>query len=283
MKSAKTASRIFFTGVAVMLITGARTAFAQLVLQGTNTVDLGVISRFDKRSVEYRFRNPGEKPVKVVKLAATCSCISADKNCETVGSGEELLVTVRLDPRTVHGSFKRVVWMITDDCSADNKVALAVTGEVRPLFTGLPASPVAIHPVGSEHAVTNDFELTCIYTNFVPAESGKYTSSLMDIDATLTRTGITNYHLRTVVVLKTDNRGIGILRLPVAAPIDVSPLRLSFRTVGRRGASPAVSGSTDTPSRKRRRPSFKGRGGRTFFLPPPRGADPHESDEKQRE
>ena len=82
------------------------------MLQGTNTVDLGAISSYEKKTVEYLFKNRGENTIKVVKLVATCSCLSAEKDRDIIKPGEKLLVKVHLDPKTVHDKFKRIVWLI---------------------------------------------------------------------------------------------------------------------------------------------------------------------------
>jgi hypothetical protein len=48
--------KIICIGLLSVLIC-VRVASAKLVLQGTNTVDVGLISQYDKRKVEFLFRN----------------------------------------------------------------------------------------------------------------------------------------------------------------------------------------------------------------------------------
>ena len=137
----------------------------KLVLLGTGIDQaLGKIKSYETQSVCFRFKNNGNVPAEIRNLISTCACISGSVDKKLIQPQEEAVITVVLDPATVTGGFKRVLWVDTND-PAWPRIGLTVSGEVFPLFAGLPkAGP---QPIILEEGVTwtNRFTFTQTETN----------------------------------------------------------------------------------------------------------------------
>lgn len=142
------------------LFAGKRPRF---VLVGSGTNDLGKITFDEKKTVFLRLKNEGDAPGEIRALIPTCSCISGTVDKKRVGPQEATDLRVVLDASKVHGVFKRLLWVETND-PVSPRLPVSLCGEVSPLFHGLPTSPQQ-QLLSLGETWTNRFTLTPAETN----------------------------------------------------------------------------------------------------------------------
>ena len=207
-------------------VTGAVT---NVVLVGKDNTALGTINGYGKQTVSYRFKNTGEAPGEILSFVPSCACISASADTMRLQPQEESVVTVTLDASMVHGSFKRTVWVVTNDPKKP-RTSLILTGETRPLFLGRPTSPQRV--ILAEGATwTNRFTLTQAETNlFVGAPSIKIEGDKLTAAATLTTNtqGKITFEVTLVVTALAPGGHQMYLALPIHGRPDLSPLKVTY-------------------------------------------------------
>ena len=63
----------------------------------------------------YRFKNVGDKEVKIVRLVSTCSCASATCSVKSVAPGASAEISVKYYPKGHPGRFERKVFVYTQE------------------------------------------------------------------------------------------------------------------------------------------------------------------------
>ena len=200
-----------------------------IALVGKDTTELGTINGYGKQTVSYRFKNTGEAPGEILSFVPSCACISASADKMRLPPQEEAVVTVTLDASMVHGSFKRNVWVVTNDPKKP-RTALILRGEARPLFLGRPASPQRV-VLAEGAAWTNRFTLTQAETNlFVGTPSIKIEGDKLTAAATLTTNtqGKASFEVTLVVTALAPGGHQMYLTLPIHGRPDVSPMKLTY-------------------------------------------------------
>jgi hypothetical protein len=88
----------------------------------------------------------------------------ADKT--EIATNDEATITFELNAARLGGTFKRDLWVETDDprCA---RILLSVTGTVKPFFSGLPLMPANLVADGKSGVWTNRYTLTPSGTNLL--------------------------------------------------------------------------------------------------------------------
>ena len=133
-------------------------AHGALELTSTNTVDVGAIYNYSKSDHTFEIVNKGNEDILIKDLVSTCPCIFGTKDKDVIKPGETYSLKLHFNPRSVHGKFARGVWLITND-PVNPKILFKVTGEVLPLFTGVPTEPIVLQSENEGGAFTNKFTL----------------------------------------------------------------------------------------------------------------------------
>ncbi|MEI7898708.1 MAG: DUF1573 domain-containing protein [bacterium] len=237
----------FFFGVTLMTClhsacaqNAPETEQPQLKLLDTPSVSLGQIDNFEVKCVPFHFTNTSVKPVTLLSLNPSCSCVRGVADKMQTPPGEEMVVTLIFNPETVHGSFERTLWVNFDD-PAQRIVRLNVYGEVLPLFTGLPTEPIALQSQDTHVVWTNRFTLVSRRAEFRLGTPQIETNSNLQTGATLVTNASDNasYDLTLIVAPLALGRHATSVTLPVEGGRPVSPVRIDFRV--RAGQALAVS------------------------------------------
>jgi len=202
-------------------------------LIGTNTVQLGKVSGFDIKHVPFVFTNAGQTQVRLTSLRPTCSCVRGESDKSVIPPGGTVVVTLHFTPYNIHGSFQRGLWVSFSGASL-RRVHLAVNGEVRPLFEGLPSVPISFQSAEMSAVWTNRYVLT-------PTEAGirldspkvgsngnvRVEAALAAVPTTNT-SGTASYALSLVVAPLAIGRHKTQVTLPVAGRPDMPAITLDI-------------------------------------------------------
>ncbi len=210
-------------------------------LVGTNTVALGPISCYEFKLVKFMFRNPGDAPVEILKVTSTCPCVRGYPEKLVLQPKEEAPITLELNPTVVHGEFKRIVWVDTSD-PKQQRIRLAITGVVQPLFTGLPESPVVFRAAAYGVTFTNRFTVTATETNlFLSTAPIACTNESLRVAGSLVPNATEKgaFDVTLIVTPLTIGRRSITVEIPVLGRPNLPPLRLSLQ--GRIGTELGLS------------------------------------------
>lgn len=78
--------------------------------------DFGTISRLDRQTAEFKFRNTGNTPFMVTHVATSCDCMSVSYPQQPVMPDEEGVITVVYDPHNDKGPFVNNVKIYNSNC-----------------------------------------------------------------------------------------------------------------------------------------------------------------------
>ena len=201
-----------------------------IVPVGSDTQEMGKIPSYGKKLVRFRCKNTGDAAGQILRFVPTCSCITASADKMRLEPQEEAVISVALDASLVQGTFKRVLWVETDNLSPQ-RFSLSLRGEVLPLFLGLPQSPQQI--VLAEGATwTNRMTLTGATTNHLFLGTPIISTDTNKLRATatlVTHTQATNaFDITLAVTALAPGRCPLTLGFPVEGQPKLRPVKLSF-------------------------------------------------------
>lgn len=211
----------------------AEDAPSPMQLIGTNTVQLGKVSGLDIKHVTFVFTNAGPTQVRLTSLRPTCSCVRGESDKSVIPPGGTVVVTFHFTPYNIHGSFQRGLWVSFSGTTL-KRFHLAVSGEVLPLFEGLPSEPISLQSAEMGVVWTNRYVVT-------PTESGirldtpkvgidenvRVEACLAAVPATNTA-GAASYELTLVVRPLTVGRHKTQVTLPVTGRPDLPAITLDL-------------------------------------------------------
>ncbi|HHL39002.1 MAG TPA: DUF1573 domain-containing protein [Deltaproteobacteria bacterium] len=93
------------------------------------TVELGRSQPGVKPTGSFTIGNTGSARLNIIELKPSCGCTVAEPETKTIAPGEEVEVTVTIDPRGKAGGYRKTVTVRTDD-PEEPVVEVVVTGEV---------------------------------------------------------------------------------------------------------------------------------------------------------
>jgi len=199
---------------------------AALEMVSTNSVDIGRIYSYAGTTNTFHFANTGTTDIAVLDALSTCPCIQAVKKPVILRPGDSYTLETRFSARTVHGPFTRGVWLVTDD-PAQPRTLVKVTGEVLPLFEGVPEQEVVLTSPDASAIFTNDLFFTAATTDFALKEPLPNSMMQKHITASLTREG-DRYHLRTIIRSARHLQNL-FVKLPVEGPLPTDALQIRFK------------------------------------------------------
>jgi hypothetical protein len=223
-------SGVLFLAASILSAAGAEPGKPRFELAGPDTCDLGVIGPFDKQAARFRLKNVGTAPGAVLRLIPTCSCINGTADKTWVQPQEEVEIHLVLDPLTLKGTFKRVLWVDTT-AKKSARFPFTLTGSVRPLFDGLPEHPQQIVlPEGASW--TNRLTRTPTVPAYAlgpPAVEADTNALAADVAVIANAHGQTSaYTLTLTVSPRTSGRHTLVVALPVEGSLPHPPVKLAF-------------------------------------------------------
>jgi len=199
----------------------------------TNLVMLGVINSYEIKKCEIRISNAGESPLNIQDLVPTCNCISGTASQTNLQPKAEGVITLSLNAKLVHDTFKRGVWVVTND-PKNPRILLSVKGEVTPLFEGLPPMPIICRAIDFTVAWTNSFTLTASETNMFLGAPTVRSNNFAQLDVTVkTNTAEKmSYTITTVIKPQDPELHVATVIFPVIGRpgTQPDPVRLQFQT-----------------------------------------------------
>ena len=115
---------------------------SDIEIVGTNTVDLGKVTREAFKLVKFTLRNSSESPVKITGIRSTCPCIRGFPETLDLAPTSEGAITLELNPNLVKGEFKRMAWVLASETPGFKPIPLILTGEVVSPFDGFPTETI---------------------------------------------------------------------------------------------------------------------------------------------
>ena len=202
----------------------------QIRLLGTNVAVLGKVPGYKVKQVSFVFTNTSQTRVRIVSLMPTCSCVRGQADKEAVPPGGTATVNVHFTPSQAQGVFERGLW-VNFSGGDQQRVYLAVAGEVVPLFSGVPSDPVILKSRDLNVVWTNRYTLT-------PSEAGlrldppvvEAQDRLRILASVTTNTvgaGTFSYHVTLVVTPLAFGRHQATVSLPVTRCPQVPPVTLN--------------------------------------------------------
>ena len=201
-----------------------------LELLGTNTISLGRISEFKHQQATFLFTNRSDQTLSVLALRRTCSCINSSIDRKSVPPGGSAVVTMGVDPTSIRGSFTRGLW-VSFPGAAKKRVLLSLTGEVMPLFDGLPSKMIDLRsPFVDNVCWTNRYILTATDPRVRLGTPVVGTNSYMKVEASLVTNASekTSYTLSLVSTPLSRGRAKTQILLPVTGIKDIPDLRIGI-------------------------------------------------------
>lgn len=199
----------------------------------SNTVELGTINSYDTQTIVFRLTNTGEAPLNIQRITPTCNCISGKADKTVFQPKEEGVITLSLDVKLVHGTFKRVVWLDTDDPKTP-RILLTVKGTVQPLFEGLPPMPISYRGLDANVVWTNTLTLTASETNMFLGMPSVQTNEFVKIDVSVKTNAAEKMSYTVTCLVKPIDPDLHntTVSFPVTGKTGsgVGPVRIQFQT-----------------------------------------------------
>jgi len=246
---------IYMLFTSLLIFAFAGNAGASLEMVSTNDINLGEIYNFSVSTNYFNFVNSGKTDISILNAVSTCPCIKAEKVQKVIKPGEKHTVTTFFNPRSVFDKFKRGVWLITND-PAQKRILLTISGEVLPLFQGLPKDQIILQSADTDILFTNKFTITATTTNYFLGEPTN-NNSLIKISSHLEKiNGQPGSQLLTIISqARKAARTRAFINIPVTGPARVDDLKVKFRFIvgARLRASPTkiIVPSLDTTLEKK--------------------------------
>lgn len=207
-----------------------------VALDGPASIALGEVPCFETRHTPFRLKNTGSEPVPIVGLHPTCKCVKGQASSDTIPPGGETVVTLALNAASVHGTFERGLWV---NFQNGRRAFLTVTGNVVPLFTGVPEKATLLKAPDMNVVWTNRLLITSPYANAGLGQAEVLTdpgvSATYSLDTTThvdVVTGSTNRLCTITTLIKplALGRSRAAFFFPVEGYPNQSPVRVSFAT-----------------------------------------------------
>ncbi|MDA3925214.1 MAG: DUF1573 domain-containing protein [Kiritimatiellae bacterium] len=197
----------------------------------TNNINLGKIYNFSASTNCFHFVNSGKTDIAIVNAISTCPCISAEKVQKVIKPGEKHTVKTFFNPCSVFDEFKRSIWLITND-PTQKRILLTVSGEVLPLFEGIPKQGITLQARDTEVSFTNKFTITATTTNYflgTPTNN----NSLIKISSHIEKIkGQLGSKLLTIISqARKATRTTAFVNIPVIGPASVDDIRIKFKFI----------------------------------------------------
>ncbi len=202
---------------------------SRLEVVGSNVVSVGQIYSHLQKSETFRLRNISAEPISIVSLRPTCPCIRANIDKRLIPPGEEASVTLCLNPMSIHGAFKRGLWIETSD-PGQKRFQLNLSGEVIPLFIGQPTEPVSFLAPDVNVVWTSRYTLAASTTGVSLAPPQISTNSNLRIAFTFitNATEKASYTLSLMISPLALGRAKAQIVLPVVGETRIPPIRIDL-------------------------------------------------------
>ena len=198
----------------------------------TNSVEIGTINGYEFKNAVFHIANAGESPLNITNIIPTCNCISGTVNKPILQPKEEGLITLRLDAKLVHDTFKRSVWVESND-PKNPRLLLTVKGTTMPEFMGLPPMPIALRASDATAVWTNSLTLTASETNLFLGTPTIKSNDFANIDVTVITNAAEKMSYTVITVIKPfdSESHITSVTFPVIGRpgTEPGPVRLQFQ------------------------------------------------------
>jgi hypothetical protein len=201
-------------------------ADAALEMVSTNTIDIGQVYNYASSTNTFIFANKGKADIAILDVVSTCPCIQVVKKPQMLRPGETYILETQFNARTVHGRFMRGAWLVTDD-PARPRALVKITGEVLPLFEGIPKQQIVLKASAEATSFTNELIFIATTTNFFLCEPLHNSSTQKSVIATLKRDA--NKYQLTTVIRPDRNMQSALVSLPVEGPVPIDPIQINFK------------------------------------------------------
>lgn len=204
----------------------------KVTIVGSSTNTIGKIPSYITQTVRFRVKNSGEATAQILNLRPTCPCVTATAEKASLQPNEETEIVLKLDPESVHGVFKRGLWVETSD-PVNRRHLLVVQGEVIPLFLNAPEPTQSILFQDAGSVWTNRFTLTASETNlFVGQPKLQFDSTSINTALTIvtnqTPTATSFDVTMVVTALKTGRYFLRLTLLPEGRTEHLRSLSFSY-------------------------------------------------------
>lgn len=229
-------------------------ALADLVLVGTNTIEVGEVKDYAYANAQFTLKNAGDEAVRLERFTSTCPCVKARAEKNELQAGDEVKVVVGiLGSGAQPGPFNHGVWVHGSDGS---RLKLSMTGTIIPLFTGVPQTTEMLVSEKNEKVFTNRYTIAATESGVSLGDAEVNASKNLSIGLTIvTNAGErVSYEVTAVLSVLGDGRLRGFVRFPVLGKdgdeIKEPEINFSLSTGGRLSVAPRrLVAHTGTPLR----------------------------------
>ncbi|MEZ5387944.1 MAG: DUF1573 domain-containing protein [Prosthecobacter sp.] len=210
--------------LSLLLATAVR---AELTL-GVPAIELKPKPEDEEVEAVFKFRNAGDKPVKVLSLESACSCLSAELDKAEYQPGEEGTGTARFKVSTFVGRHEKYVIATTDDPDQE---------EWRIQFILDVPSVVEIKPKTLQWYIGDDpVPKSCLvtFTGEDPTKILKITPTRENVDFAWKELKEGREYLVTVTPKTTNDITLGALKIETNSPIAKYRNQLAFFSISRK-------------------------------------------------
>jgi hypothetical protein len=218
--------------VLTAFITGlSSTAWAYLEPVTTNHVSVGKVYSYYTCTNEFSFVNRGTRDLQNITIVSTCPCINGESNWKSVKPGGELTVKTVFKAHTVHGVFSKIIWVYYEEKGQKTSSMIKLTGEVMPLFKGVPEQDTVLHSQCTNTIFTNSFTIVATTSDFELAEPVTDNSNLLSCAWNKVSSNPNTWRVTTFIKPRQENRDIAILKIPVTGPKETEGVDLRFKLI----------------------------------------------------
>ena len=123
--------QIIFIFMAILLATGMATAQQKAIISVDNTShDFGVIKEADgKVSHTFKITNPGDAPLVLTRVIASCGCTTPEWTKEPIAPGKTGEVKITYDPKDRPGPFTKSISVYSN--GKTGSYILTIRGDVQ--------------------------------------------------------------------------------------------------------------------------------------------------------
>lgn len=202
-------------------------------VEGNSTIALGKVVGPDMKLAKFTLRNTGDAPMEITRVTSTCSCLRGYPQQSTIPPHDTQAVTLELNPSKVRGEFRRSAWVHTTDPKRP-RLLLTVTGNVVPLFEGLPES-LAFRCDALGEAWTNTLTLTTAMSALALGDPVVSENKAMRVEAAITNLAQTGtFELRLVAIPLVEGQSSALVEIPVIGKNQMP--NLEMRLIGKVGS-----------------------------------------------
>jgi len=208
-------------------------AFAQPGLKVNNAdYDFGEVFQGDKVTYTYTFSNNGDSPLLIDRVKSSCGCTAALLSSKTLAPGEEGTIKATFDSTRFRGSIKKTIF-IYSNLAETSPTKLSLSGIVKLIVEFTPLNldfgkvkegeekqlRLTLKNAGDkvlqiENIRANNTALSARTDakHLPPGEDVEFTAFARPIGKTK--------HLNGYLLVRTDNKSLGEIRIPVRGLVD---------------------------------------------------------------